>query len=635
VCGIAGLFNFGRSHEIDLRTLERMRDVLRHRGPDGDGMWISGDRRVGLAHTRLAILDIAGGKQPMVHPDGYVVVYNGEIYNYPELRRSLEKRGVPCRTRCDTEVILHLYALYGRNCVEHLKGMFAFVVWDPHREQLFFARDRVGEKPLYFVELTGSFAFASEIKSLLEQRALTAEVNEGMLDAYLANLVTSSPETLFAGIKKLPPGHCGTCSPRGIATEAYWNLASPRAFSDISFDEASASVRTRLARAVEERLLSDVPVGVLLSGGLDSTTLVALLSEKAAGVATFSVGFPAEALDERKEATRVARHFKTDHHEVVLTQEEALGFLPKLLYHQDEPLADPVCIPLYFVCGLARGHGVPVVLAGEGSDELFWGYDSYSRIMARERWLRALLRMPRTARAAVAAAAPKSHPRLRELVEGIATGRPLPLNMPLGLTYRQREAILARSDLERRAGWSPSQATKVPKDPIECLGFDTQEYEFGLRLPELLLMRIDRFAMAHGVEARVPFLDPELVSYVYRLPIEHKMHRGEGKRVLKAAIADIVPTWVIERPKQGFGAPVATWFGSLFGLLLDDLGRSDAIQRYFDTETIAKALRAAQRHERHQMDLWPVLNFALWHRRWIEGEELDTVIERTQVLATS
>lgn len=628
MCGIAGIFEYGTSRGVDPRDLARMRDELRHRGPDGEGLWCSDDRRVGLANTRLAILDLNAGQQPMVHWQGLVVVFNGEIYNYPELRRNLEREGVEFKTGCDTEVILHLYARDGVECVKHLNGMFAFALWNPRQEELFFARDRIGEKPFYFADLGGTFVFGSEIKAVLLHPLVTPSVNEAALDGYLTNLVTSSPETLFAGIHKLPPGHRGICSARGVRTESYWTTFTPRRSVDVSFDSATHTVREHLERSVSQRLLSDVPVGILLSGGLDSTTLTALLRERAHGLATFSVGFDAHPeYDERAEARRVARHYGTDHHEVVVSEQRALGFLPKLIYHQDEPLADPVCMPLYFVCGLARENGVPVVLAGEGSDELFWGYPAYSRIIARQRWMRMFLRLPRIARRAVLAGLPRRRAALRDLVEGMVSGRPLPMHMPLGLTYQQRLGLLSGHELDRLAGWRPSQQDDQGLDVIERLGFDTQEYEFALRLPELLLMRIDRFSMAHGVEARVPFLDPELVRYVYRLPIPYKLSNGESKRVLRAAIADIVPDWVIGRAKQGFGAPVANWFGSHFGDLMMELLRGEAVQRYFDTAAIERALGAARSGARNQLDLWPILNFALWHRHWIEGESVERDIE--------
>lgn len=628
MCGITGVFEFGSSQEVSADLIVRMRDTLGHRGPDGTGYWVSADRQVGLGHTRLAILDLDGGAQPMAGPGETMLVFNGEIYNYPQLRRDLEADGVQFDTRCDTEAILHLYARYGRDCVAHLNGMFAFALWDHRSGELFFARDRVGEKPLYFADLGGTFIFGSEIKALLQHPRLTPAVNEAALEAYFTNLVTTAPNTLFAGVQKLPPGFRGTCTKRGINTEPYWNLFQPRKYIDVPFEEARRIVRHHLDRSVSERLLSDVPVGVLLSGGLDSTTLVALLHDKAKGVATFSVGFEANPeFDERKEARRVAAHYQTDHHEVVISERSALEFLPKLVYHQDEPLADPVCMPLHFVCGLARESGVPVVLAGEGADELFWGYTAYQRIMARQAWVRTFLRLPALARRCVSAAVPTSHPRLRELAEGLATGRPLPMHMPLGLTYRQRAALLRHFSGDRLAGWRPSGPDDAALDVVDRLGFDTQEYEFGLRLPELLLMRIDRFSMANGVEARVPFLDPALVSYVYRLPIDKKMQGEEGKRLLKAAIGDIVPEWVVKRRKQGFGAPVASWFGTLFGGLMRDLLCGEAVRRYFDTESIERSLEAARLQTRHQVDLWPILNFALWHRHWIEGEPFEHAIE--------
>jgi asparagine synthase (glutamine-hydrolysing) len=630
MCGIAGVFEFESPREVASEVIVAMRDTLGHRGPDGTGCWVSDDHRVGLGHTRLAIQDLHGGAQPMTGPSDTTLVFNGEIYNYPQLRRDLESNGVRFHTRCDTEVILHLYARYGRDCVAHLNGMFAFALWDARCEELFFARDRVGEKPLYFADLCGTFVFASEVKALLQHPRLTPAVNEAVLEAYFTNLVTTGPDTLFTGIRKLPPGYRGTCSKRGVVTEPYWNLFQPRSYMDVPFEEARHRVRDHLDRSVSERLLSDVPVGVLLSGGLDSTALVALLREQGETVSTFSVGFEANPeFDERKEARRVAAHYNTDHHEVIISEQSALGFLPKLVYHQDEPLADPVCMPLHFVCGLARECGTPVVLAGEGSDELFWGYPAYQRIMERERWVRTFLRLPGAARRSVSALVPKSHPRLRELAEGLATGRPLPMHMPLGLTQRQRAAFLQSKSGDRSAGWRPSTPDDDGLDVIERLGFDTQEYEFGLRLPELLLMRIDRFSMAHGVEARVPFLDPDLVSYVYRLPIAHKMQGEVSKRVLKAAVRDVVPDWVINRRKQGFGAPVTSWFGTRFGGLMTDLLHGEAIRRYFDAAAIERSLEAARRQAAHQVDLWPVLNFALWHRYWIEEEALESTIEPT------
>ena len=632
MCGIAGIYEYGRSQgDVSAELLERMRETIHHRGPDGSGQWISEERRVGLAMRRLAILDIQGGDQPMFGSRGEVLVYNGEIYNYPRLREQLEAEGQEFRTTCDTEVILHLYARYGADCVDHLNGMFGFALWDPNEQRLFLARDRIGEKPLYFADVDGTLVFGSEIKAMLEHPRTPRAVNEAALGPYLTNLVTTAPETLYAGISKLPPGYVGFCDADGLRTKRYWDLFSPRAWTPEPREQAARVVREKLDRSVHDRLLADVPVGVLLSGGLDSTTLVGLLREKAKGLATFSVGFDDHPeLDERDEARAVAEHFGTDHHEVVLTERDAIESLQSMIHHQDEPLADPVCLPLQAVCALARRNDVPVVLAGEGSDELFWGYPSYQRIVERERWMRAILRLPGLARRQLPALLPpRRFAPAHEVLEGLARGRANPMHMPLGMTRHFRAAILRDPAAADLVGWEPSDAgaRNGRVDPMDQLGFDTQEYEFGLRLPELLLMRIDRFSMASSVEARVPFLDPELVEYVYRLPIELKLHQGVSKVVLRDAVRDVVPEWVMNRRKQGFGAPVLQWLGTRLGTLLDQLIDDPEIARYFNVDALRRGLAEDTPRQRQNFGLWPVLNFALWHRYWIQGRELDDLVE--------
>jgi asparagine synthase (glutamine-hydrolysing) len=634
VCGIAGVYEFRARQAVQENILVRMRDSLRHRGPDGEGLFISADRYVGLAHRRLAIIDPSGGAQPMFGTRGHVLVFNGEIYNYPALRSELEADGVCFQTDCDSEVILKLYERNAERCVDFLNGQFAFAIWDPDEQTLFFARDRIGEKPLYWAERDGAFLFASEIKALLHDPRIHAEVNEEAISPYLVNLVTPSPYTLFRGIYKLPPGHCGRCTRDGSRVRQYWDLFEPRSSHDVDLETSTHKVRELLEESVTARLMADVPVGVLLSGGVDSSTIVALLGARAKGIATFSVGFDnASEIDERAIARDVARHFGTDHHEVVVTESDALGSLTRLIHHQDEPLADPVCIPLMFVCELARDNGVPVVMAGEGSDELFWGYAGYQQVLSRERWLRMLVDLPVPLRRAAPSLVPwQWHPRLRGLLDGIGRGRPYPMHMPLGLTPRQVNAFLA-SRLPRSEGWEPS--TMVTNgDPVTTLGWDTQEYEFSLRLPELLLMRIDRFSMAHSVEARVPFLDPVLVEFGYRIPFDQKLHNGDGKHVLKRAVADVVPDWVLSRPKQGFGAPVDRWFGSRFDGLLGALMDTDSMRAYFDVTALEAASRdRPMLRNRMKGSLWFILNFALWHRQWIEGDPPDDLIAETMAIA--
>jgi len=627
MCGITGIVEYGWTNgKIDSGDLVRMREALHHRGPDGEGLYITEDHKVGLAHRRLSIIDIEGGAQPMFGARGEALVFNGEIYNYPKLRLQLEAQGAEFYTTCDTEVILHLYAVHGRDCVDHLEGMFAFAIWDPNSEELFFARDRIGEKPLYWTCVDGRFIFGSEIKAILAHPSVKPEVDESSIGPYLTNLVTSSPETLYKNIHKVPPGMSGVCDSGGVRIHQYASVTDRRTFVDHPPELAAQKVRQLLDRSIHDRLMSDVPVGVLLSGGLDSTTIVAMLREKAAGLATFSVGFDGKvAIDERDEARRVARHFGTDHHEVAIGGDDAQRFLTGLVHHQDEPLADPVCMPLNFVCELASQNDIKVVMAGEGADELFWGYPGYSRILSHERTLRTLLASPTLLRKSIAALMPQhSRPMLRELMEGIARGRPLPLHMPLGLTRRQRNEMLGE-DQPAYSGWAPIEGTSIANEnAMETLLWDTQEYEFQLRLPELLLMRIDRFSMANSVEARVPFLSPDLVDYVYSLPLRRKWHEGTTKLVMREAIKDLVPDWVLNRPKRGFGAPVEEWFAGELRMVFEQLIETDSIRRYFNVDTIRGILHSEGRNGRQaRWSLWSIFNFALWHKYWIEGESID------------
>jgi asparagine synthase (glutamine-hydrolysing) len=634
MCGIAGVFDYGRSTgSINEGLLQRMSATIAHRGPDDDGIFLSRDGRLGLAHRRLSIVDLAGGSQPMAGPSGEMLVFNGEIYNYPRLRTALEAQGVHFRTTCDTEVILHLYERHGEDCVLHLDGMFAFALWDPGRQRLFFARDRVGEKPFYWADREGTFVFASEIKAILEHPSVTPSVDTSSIGPYFANLVVPSPSTLYAGIFKLAPGTLGTCDTRGVRVRPYWSLFSPRSWRNVDLREAAHEIRQQLTMSVRDRLMADVPVGVLLSGGLDSTTLVALLEERAADMATFSVGSDDPRVDERDEARRVANRFGTRHHEVVLSEADAMGMLGEIIHFQDEPLADPVCLPLHAVCRLAARNDTKVVLAGEGSDELFWGYPSYRRHIARLRSLRALLKLPSPARKALSKAVPARgrFGRYHDVLVGVASGRLNPMHAPVGLSSGYRDYLLEGGDTG--LGWAPTDG-HGRAGPLDLLAFDTQEYEFGLRLPELLLMRIDRFSMANGVEARAPFLAPALVELAYRLPPSMKMSpsslaspEGLGKVVLREAVRDVVPELVRQRGKQGFAAPIASWFSAGFGPLLMDLASSDAARKYL----VPDALRAlVGRHMSgradHALVLWPVLNFLLWHRRWIEGVSSDELV---------
>jgi asparagine synthase (glutamine-hydrolysing) len=631
MCGITGVFEYSRTTgSITEDLLVSMRDSLRHRGPDDAGLYVSEDRRLGLGHTRLSIIDPAHGVQPMEGQDGVRVVFNGEIYNYPRLRAQLESAGDRFRTDCDTEVILHLYRRDGVRCLEHLVGMFAFALWDPTLGRLLLARDPIGEKPLFWSDLGGRLVFGSEIKALLRHPSVPREVNSEMVAPYLANLVAPGSETLYRGINKLRPGCFATCDASGVRVAPYSRGLPPRQLAHDSFEEAVVRVRSLLESSVHDRLMSDVPVGVLLSGGVDSAALVGLLHERAASTATFTVGFPGMGrLDERDEARDIAARFGTDHHEVSLDESDALALLPSLVHYADEPLADPVCIPLTAVTALARENGVKVVLAGEGADELFWGYAGYLGAYQNWRRTRFLLSLPSPLIGAIAAAtSPLRRSRRKDRLEAIARGRPSAVHFPVGMTDAQRRLTLGNRDTG--PGWGPGNSGE-DVDALATLMFDTQEYEFGVRLPELLLMRIDRFAMAHGVEARVPFLDPELVNYVYGLPANVKLHGMRTKALLKAAVSDLLPASILDRQKTGFGAPTTAWFQSRHGELLRRL-MSGETQRYFDAKYIdylARSLDPASWSAGQVV--WPVLMFALWHRYWIEDEPIEDALQLATV----
>jgi asparagine synthase (glutamine-hydrolysing) len=627
MCGFAGVYEYGTAEgRVSPEQIARMRDTLAHRGPDDAGLFVSDDMRVGLGHRRLAIVDIAGGAQPMFGKSGECLVYNGEIYNYPHLRKQLEGEGVAFRTNCDTEVVLRLYERHGAAGLGRLDGMFAFALWEPARQRLLLARDPAGEKPLYFSDACGRLVFGSEIKALLVHPSIPRKLNDAALDAYLTHLVTPPPDTLFRGIFKLAQGEMAVCDRNGLSVSRYRDAGFARRFSPEGLGHAASRVRSLLESSTRACLMSDVPVGLLLSGGLDSTALLALLGERARGLPTFSVGFAeAPAFDEREKARRVARHFGTDHHEVSVSPQQAVAVLPELIHHQDEPLADLVCVPLHFVCSLAAAAGVKVVLGGEGSDELFWGYPRYQKIVRSWPWIAMLRRLPRPLRSALATAIPARRlPRLRDFAEGLTADRVPPMHMPVGVTQAQRSKLLRSGGAGPR--WVAASHGAGEPGGLDTLALDTQEYEFGVRLPERLLMRIDRFSMASGVEARLPYLGRELVEYVYQLPPRLKIAGAQTKIVLRKAVGDLVPSWVLARSKQGFEAPVAAWFEARMGELLDALAQEDALRSYFDPAGL-DALKDARRAPGATAALWPVLNFALWHLAWIEGRDLRELLE--------
>ncbi|HEX8708084.1 MAG TPA: asparagine synthase (glutamine-hydrolyzing) [Pyrinomonadaceae bacterium] len=643
MCGICGVWEYGAATggRVERSLVERMRDQMPHRGPDDTGELLFDDGRGGLGFRRLSIIDLSeAGHQPMSGCTERVwLVFNGEIYNHARLREGLEERGHVYRSRTDSETILHLYEERGLDFVHDLEGDYAIALWDAGRERLVLVRDRVGVKPLYFYQRDGRFIFASEIKAILQHPAVTPDVDEEALYHYLTFLTTPAPQTLFGGIQKIPAGHFLTIGRDGAANlRQYWDALPPAAppTEQPSDEEHKDEILRLLRESIKKRMMSDVPFGVFLSGGVDSSANVALMSEQMSRpVETFTVGFrDQEYLNELDSARRIARDFGTNHHEVIIGEEEMQQFLPDLVFHQDEPIADPVCVPLYYVSRLARQSGTIVVQVGEGADEIFSGYDNYVRhLRIYERFWQHAERVPplmRRAASAVTRPALEATGRKRaaiELIRRLGADEPLfwggavvydETFKPRVLSGRMRERMKHRSSLEAVLPYLNHIATERPgSDFLARMTY----LELKLRLPELLLMRVDKITMATSVEARVPFLDHHLVEYALGLPRSLKVEGASGKHILKRALEEILPPDLLYSRKRGFGAPIREWFRNGLGSWFDSHLMESAMRRrgFFDYGFIARLL-AEHRRGSHDWSfhLWALLNLSLWYERWIE-----------------
>ena len=641
MCGICGIWEYGASEgRIDLSLVERMRDEMRHRGPDDEGASLFDGGRLGLGFRRLSIIDLsAAGNQPMRGCDGKQVwiVFNGEIYNHAQLRQGLEQRGHQYASRTDTETILHLYEERGLDFVNEIEGDFAIALWDAERGQLVLARDRVGVKPLYFHSQDGRFIFASEIKAILQHPAVTPEIDEESLYHYLTFLTTPAPRTLFRNIQKLPAGHMLVVKRDG-ATEItqYWDALPNRAPHDRTEAEHQEEILRLLRDSIRKRMMSDVPFGVFLSGGVDSSANVALMSElMSQPVRTYTVGFKdSEELNELQSARAVAERFSTDHHEVIIGQEDMQKFLPDLIFHQDEPLADPVCVPLYYLSRLARDTGTIVVQVGEGADEIFAGYDWFRKyVRINDLFWQQAEKLPLSLRHSLAAMAKPlmeasfSKRTAIELTRRLGAGEPLFWGGAIVFDEEFKRRLLSSETSAEVEGLSSYEAVKGHLDHVARVRPDSDfaarmsYLELKLRLPELLLMRVDKMTMATSVEARVPFLDHHLVEYAMSLPVDLKIQGTSGKHILKRALEMVLPSDLLYRPKRGFGAPIREWFrgaGSevLSGHIMNSSMRKRGLLNY---EFIARLLGEHRRGARDwSFHLWALLNVSLWYDRWID-----------------
>ena len=622
MCGFAAFHHpEGLTPERD--WLQGAAAALRHRGPDDEGLHL--EPGVGLAFRRLAIVDVAAGHQPLCNEDGTVwIAFNGEIYNHAELRRELERAGHRYRTHSDTETLVHAYEEWGPAFVERLHGMFAFAIWDRPRQRLFVARDHVGIKPLYWTRANGAFVCASEIKALFAFPGVRREADADAVVQHLTLRYAAAPRTMFAGIEKLPPGHHLTIE-GGRTTIARWWRARYEPKLTLSEDEALREVERRLSDSVRSHLMSDVPLGALLSGGVDSSLVVALMSRMIdRPVQTFSVGFDAPGpFSELPFARRVAEHCRTDHHEIVVGARDLLRELPSLVWHQDEPMSEPAAIPTAMVSRLAR-ETVTVVLTGEGGDELFAGYPKYAvepvarRIAALPGPLRALLlggvvdRLPFAFRKLQVVG---RSARFRDEAERLAAWF-------AGFVGDERRRLLgpqlaphAAAGVEPFAAALADTSARMPLDRM-------LDADLRIWLTDDLLMKMDKMSMAASIEARVPFLDVPFIDWAMRVGHEHKIRGLEGKVLLKRLARTLLPVEVVDRPKVGFTVPLSPWFrGELRELLGDTLLSSRCLQRgWFEADAVRAALddHLAGRRDRAR-ELWTLLTLELWHRAWIEG----------------
>jgi asparagine synthase (glutamine-hydrolysing) len=631
ICGVAIPKNSNR--KVDREMLIAMRDTLTHRGPDDAGVYV--DERVGLGHRRLSIVDLGGGHQPMANEDDSIwIVYNGEVYNHRDHRCSLEGLGHTYRNASDTETIIHLYEEYGPRAVTHLRGMFAFAIWDKPRRRLLLARDRLGVKPMYYVVTDdGALYFASEIKALLEASAVRPEINYNSLADYAANRATSGTETLYRGVKRLLPGHTLTWCEGRVEIERYWDVSFAK--TDEQLTEAAYIERFQelFEESVRLRLMADVPLGMFLSGGIDSSAIVAAMSGMVREpIKTFSVAFAEREANELEYARIVSRAFKTDHHEIIVSPEQFFDALPAMVYQEDEPIAHPSSVPLYFVSKLASEH-VKVVLTGEGSDELLAGYDKYRKTVYNLALGRAYARAtPAVVKRAIERAILNMKGSSRARQKLIRTF--LCLSPDIENIYFDNFSVFSRamqSKLFTNQAREQMSEGGPYRDALDHIG----ESDADTLLDQLLsadlktylhelLMKQDQMSMAASIESRVPFLDHKLVEFAARLPVKMKLRGLTTKYILRRAMADRLPKEILTRKKMGFPVPIGAWLRGRFSYIIDEYVLSPrAIARgIFNADYVRNLAARHQAGENHAERLWALVNFEIWQRRFFDCEEV-------------
>ncbi|MGB6130417.1 MAG: asparagine synthase (glutamine-hydrolyzing) [Acidobacteriaceae bacterium] len=628
MCGICGKYMFDREASVPAPLIRSMADAIRHRGPDDEGFYVSG--QIGLGFRRLSIIDLSGGHQPLSNEDGTVwIVFNGEIYNYQDLRVELLQKGHTFRTQSDTEVIVHLYEEYGRDCVQRLRGMFAFAIWDERERTLFLARDRVGIKPLYYHVHRDFIAFGSEMKAILADAAVPREVAPELIDRFLTYYYMPGNETLLKNLFKLEPGHTLTAQNGTFEVRQYWDLSFPDSHSRQSEGDLEEQLIALLDETVQLHMISDVPVGFLLSGGLDSTAMLSFAAQKTdKPISTFTIGFSGEGVvDERPYARLAAERFGARHHELSISPGDFAEFLPGYVWHMEEPVCEPPAIALYYISRLARQH-VTVLISGEGGDEAFAGYENYRNNFWFERIKAALgpLRRPVGAgmeflgNAAQSRVLTKYGPRMAVPFEQYYQGR-----TSSGFEFfSQQKASLYSEEMARQVDPELSVAVtrrliaQAPQSGIlnKMLYVDTKSW-----LPDDLLIKADKMTMANSLELRVPLLDHKVLEFAAGLPRNQKVRGWTMKYMLKKALRGRVPEEIVARRKVGFPVPYRAWLRNglrdwVGEILLD---RSTLDRGYFQKRTIEKLLERNAVGAEYSKEVFSLVVLELWHRSFADG----------------
>lgn len=617
MCAICGIVNFEHGHFVDDGTVRAMAATMAHRGPDDAGLM--SDEQACLGFRRLSIIDLAGGHQPMFNEDGSVsIVFNGEVYNYRDLHAGLVRAGHVFRTKSDTETILHAYEEYGDDCVKQLRGMFAFAIWDRRNRRLLLARDRLGIKPLYYYANGRFLAFASEIKALLTIPGIPREMDPEALDQYLALRYVPGERTMLQNIFRLAPGHTLSVQDGNVRVSKYWDIS----YSEdphVKREDAVEQFRALLDESVRLRMISDVPLGVFLSGGLDSTAVLASMAKITGGerIKTFSIGYEATNEEARRSneleyARLAAERFGAEHHEYVLTAQEFGDFIPDLVWHLDEPLGDASCIPLHYIAKVARNH-ITVALSGEGADEILAGYGIYGRMLALERMthigpLKRILPW-------LADSAPE---RVRHWARLADTGY---RGVCRGFTAQVRRELIGSQRLRRSEEQIQQTFDAYLRQASHLSPLNRMLYaDAKIWLPYDLLLKADKMTMGNSIELRVPFLDHKLVEFAASLPDNLKLNGREGKFLLRQAMRGVVPDAILNRPKKGFPVPIASWLrGPLWPLLRDQLlAPNRAIGDVLNRRTVTQMVSEHETGQANRSDeLWTLLVLEMWGQQFL------------------